>query len=168
MRRNIKIAVNHRSVKLEGRIVYLHKSEMRIVMDVPFQGISGSRHLFFKNDGDAFESEGELSLNGKKAAGTLLVKIFDSAIYFQDHLIELKRHYSSISDRLNEAFLKFKESVPHYSDKSNEEISRHQNDLQNILWLNHEFYKIVTEGHIELKDIGMGENAAVEPFERAP
>lgn len=155
MRINIRIAMNHKGHKLEGRVVYLHKSELRVTMDAPHKGISGSRHLFFKNDGDGFEKDGELTIEGKKAAGTLLVNIYGYSLYFENNRPELQKHYSSIAERLNDAFVKFKKSVPAYDDQNHEMISRHQNDLQNILWLNHELYKIVTEGHDELRDIGM-------------
>lgn len=157
MRTNIPVALTHNNIRIEGSVISLSDGELKVIIKSPYSKVSARVHNFFGSRGRMSFQEGEgLSLEGKKIAGSTLVDIYEKCEYFSKHITELRSEFDPIRNRLNDSYQTFKNSVPSFKVTDSEDgIRKHQSALQSILWLNHEFYKIVSEKHVELKDVGL-------------
>ncbi len=157
MRSGIPIAMNHEGLRLEGKVVYLRPGEIRVLITSPLSGVSASRQLFAREPGEqAFEREGLITAEGKRAAARLLTAIYKKQIYFIDNREALIKEYQPVRDRLQAAYEELRSTLPDYNKDNNDDVLvRHQMALQNIFILHQEFFETITRRHMELENMGM-------------
>lgn len=154
MRSHIPLETHADNTLIKGEIVVLHPGEIHIKLLDPYGVISGSTHGFFKSESaNPFEEGGQLTGSGKVAAEGLLKNIYKYADYFARHITELRRFYDPLRPRIEAATEKLKSTIPDSQKKVNPQA--HSEALQELLWLNNEYYVNITDSHSGLRGIGM-------------
>lgn len=155
MRTNLVVEEKVNGTDYRGTVVVLHPGELHIRLTEPVEGISGSVHRFFgKNETESFQEASGLSSSGKEQAGLLIRKLAGEIQAFQKKKDSIHTIYRNVEKRLEAAYAKLKETRPE-SDQSSESMKEHRKVLQEILWLNNEYYNKVLVDHPELRGIGM-------------
>lgn len=157
MRVSIDISVPESGKTVRGRIVYLHPNEIRVMVQDPFDAITASRHSFFTKSENRFAAEGIPTEFGLKTATELLAGIYQKCLYFQKNRETLRQDYAPVRARLKALHAELKESLPDFKSGSlsGESMKKHQDVMERIFWINHEFFKDAGQKHPELKDLGL-------------
>jgi hypothetical protein len=135
MKRNKILTTWVDSTEIEGVVILLTKTELKIEIVSPFSGITGAAPVFpgyLRHISGYTDNNGVMSEVGVKTATRVLQEIYNGCLFFTQHREELKMVYASLqnqasahnTDKENTDYLFFTEIIRTYHKKMSFQLVR--------------------------------------------
>jgi hypothetical protein len=139
----MRIKASRDDVPIEGRIIFLHKNELRVEIVKPYSGITAGSHILFGESKKEFVAgQDDITDEGKRAAVKILIQLYLFCKFFEEHDEALKERFDKIRPRLDALYASVKELYDMSKGMDRREFfQKEQKIIEQISWINHEYYR---------------------------